>query len=66
MPWSNGASLVDGDKWTVDTPQMVEAYEYYQSFFQKGIANPAADRSSGAQEADFVAGKTPMLIDGRS
>lgn len=64
MPWSNGASLVDGDKWTVDTPQMVEAYEYYQSFFQNGIANPAADRSSGAQEADFVAGKTPMLIDG--
>jgi multiple sugar transport system substrate-binding protein len=64
MPWSNGASLDDGSKWTLDTPEMVEAYEYYQSFFTDGLANPSADRSSGAQEADFVAGRTPMLIDG--
>ncbi|WDG17415.1 sugar ABC transporter substrate-binding protein [Microbacterium sp. Clip185] len=64
MPWSNGASLEDGSKWTLDTPEMVEAYEYYQSFFTDGLANPSADRSSGAQEADFVAGRTPMLIDG--
>lgn len=64
MPWSNGASLEDGSAWTLDTPEMVEAYEYYQSFFTDGLANPSADRSSGAQEADFVAGRTPMLIDG--
>lgn len=64
MPWSNGASLEDGSSWTLDTPEMVEAYEYYESFFSNGLANPSADRSSGAQEADFVAGRTPMLIDG--
>lgn len=64
MPWSNGASLEDGSTWTLDTPEMVEAYEYYESFFADGLANPSADRSSGAQEADFVAGRTPMLIDG--
>ncbi|GAB3147918.1 extracellular solute-binding protein [Microbacterium neimengense] len=64
MPWSNGASLEDGSAWTLDTPEMVEAYEYYQSFFTDALANPSADRSSGAQEADFVAGRTPMLIDG--
>ena len=45
-------------------PEAVEAYEYYQSFYTDGGANPAADRSAGAQEADFVAGSTPMLIDG--
>jgi multiple sugar transport system substrate-binding protein len=64
MPWSNGASLSDGSKWTLDTPETVKAYEYYQSFFKDGIANPSADTSAGAQEAAFVDGSTPMLIDG--
>jgi multiple sugar transport system substrate-binding protein len=64
--WSNGASLTNDDatEWTLDTPEMVESYEYYQSFFTDGVANPAADRTAGAQEAEFVAGTTPMLIDG--
>lgn len=64
MPWSNGAEIENGSEWTLDTPEAVEAYEYYQSFFTEGIANAAADRSAGAQEADFVSGATPMLIDG--
>ncbi|MCD2170666.1 extracellular solute-binding protein [Microbacterium sp. JC 701] len=64
MPWSNGVALENGSEWTLDTPEAVEAYEYYQSFYTDGVANPAADRSAGAQEADFVAGSTPMLIDG--
>lgn len=65
-PWSHGASLTndDGTEWTLDTPEMVEAYDYYASFFTDGIANPQADRTTGAQEAEFVAGTTPMLIDG--
>ncbi|GAA3635417.1 extracellular solute-binding protein [Kineosporia mesophila] len=64
MPWSNGAELTSGDKWTLDTPEMVEAYEYYQSFYTGKIADANADVSSGAQEAEFVDGSTPMLIDG--
>ena len=64
MPWSNGVELENGSEWTLDSPEAVEAYEYYQSFFTDGIANPAADRSAGAQEADFISGATPMLIDG--
>lgn len=64
MPWSNGAELEDGSSWTLDTPETAEAFDYYQSFYTDGIANPAADRSAGAQEADFVSGATPMLIDG--
>lgn len=64
MPWSNGAALENGSEWTLDTPEAVEAFEYYQSLYTDGVANPAADRSAGAQEADFVAGSTPMLIDG--
>lgn len=64
MPWSNGAAVENGSEWTLDTPEAVEAFEYYQSLYTDGVANPAADRSAGAQEADFVAGSTPMLIDG--
>jgi multiple sugar transport system substrate-binding protein len=64
MPWSNGVELENGSEWTLDTPEAAEAFEYYQSFYTDGVANPAADRSAGAQEADFVSGATPMLIDG--
>lgn len=64
MPWSNGGDVTDGDAWTLDTPAMVEAYEYYQSFYTEGLADANADISSGAQEAAFVDGSTPMLIDG--
>jgi multiple sugar transport system substrate-binding protein len=64
--WSNGASLTNDDatEWTLDTPEMVESYEYYTSFFSDGVADASADRTAGAQEAEFVAGTTPMLIDG--
>ncbi|MFT2692242.1 extracellular solute-binding protein [Clavibacter zhangzhiyongii] len=64
MPWSNGAEIADGAKWTLDTPEMREAYEYYGSFFADGIADPDVDVSSGAQESSFVDGSTPMLIEG--
>lgn len=64
MPWSNGAQLTDGEQWTLDTPEMVEAYEYYQSFFTEGIASADLDNAAGAQENDFVSGAAPMLIEG--
>ncbi|PWJ50236.1 carbohydrate ABC transporter substrate-binding protein, CUT1 family [Quadrisphaera granulorum] len=64
MPLSNGATLTDGSKWTLDTPQQVEAYEYYNSFFTDKLSNPDTDISPGAAEADFVSGATPMFIEG--
>jgi multiple sugar transport system substrate-binding protein len=64
MPWSNGASLISGDAWTLDTPEFVEAYEYFQSFFTDGIAPADADTAAGATEAAFVDGSIPMFIDG--
>jgi len=64
MPWSDGASLTNGSEWTLDTPEMVAAYEYYQGFFTDGIADPDVDTAAGAQEAAFVDGSTPMLVDG--
>ncbi len=64
MPWSAGAELVDGDAWTIDTPEMAEGLAYYQSFFDKGLADADADVSAGATEAEFVSGTTPMVVEG--
>lgn len=64
MPWSAGAELTDGDAWTLDTPEMKEGLDYYQSFFTQGIADPDVDTSPGATEAEFVAGTAPMVVEG--
>ncbi|MFD5317367.1 sugar ABC transporter substrate-binding protein [Streptomyces sp. NPDC127098] len=64
--WSAGASLMNGDgtAWTLDTPRMVEALEYYQSFFTDGIADPNMSTEAGTAESAFVDGRTPVLIAG--
>lgn len=63
--WSNGADLTkDGGKaYNFNTPEMVEAVKYYQSFFTGGIANKAAP-AQPTTEPDFVSGKVPMFISG--
>ncbi|WP_308159998.1 sugar ABC transporter substrate-binding protein [Arthrobacter sp. ISL-5] len=68
FPWSNGAQLVNADstKWTLDTPEMVGALKYFNSFFQEGIANKTPATGAGAAEAAFVNGSVPMLIAGPS
>ena len=39
--WSNGAALTndDGTEYTIDSPEMTEALEYYKSFFDDGISH---------------------------
>ena len=64
IAWSGGVSLMNSAQtsWTLDSPQMVSALKYYQSYFTEGIANPNASTALGAQESAFVSGNTPMLI----
>jgi multiple sugar transport system substrate-binding protein len=66
--WSSGASLTNSDdtKWTFDTPAMISALKYYQSFFTEGIASKVPDTGAGAGQAAFVSGATPMEIGGPS
>ncbi|MGO4237792.1 sugar ABC transporter substrate-binding protein [Pseudarthrobacter sp. YAF2] len=66
--WSNGAQFIsqDNSKWTFDTPQIVDALKYYQSFFTDGLANKAPATGAGAAEAAFVNGEAPVLIGGPS
>lgn len=62
--FSNGASLMNSDnsKWTLDSPQMVDAMKYYQSFFTQGIADPNLSAAMGTLESGFVNGSIPMFI----
>lgn len=64
--WSNGADVTSGDgrTWTIDTPEMVEAARYYQSFFSEGIADRKPSIDVGAYQASFVDGSVPMFIGG--
>lgn len=63
--WSNGADLTkDGGKgYNFDSPQLLEATKYYQSFFTEGISDKAAP-ATPTTEPDFASGKVPMFISG--
>jgi multiple sugar transport system substrate-binding protein len=60
--WQNGANLVDGDKFTLDSPEMVEALQYYQSYFKEGLSQ--TDLGPGMTEQEFVAGRIAAFISG--
>jgi multiple sugar transport system substrate-binding protein len=62
LAWTNGAEVATEDAYQFDTPEMLEAVEYYQSFFTDGIANPTPPE--GQTEADFTNGTVPMFISG--
>ncbi|MEV6347507.1 sugar ABC transporter substrate-binding protein [Actinoplanes sp. NPDC051851] len=64
--WSNGATLTspDAKSWTIDSPAMVDAARYYQSFFTEGIADRTPSTDPGAYQAAFVDGTVPMFIGG--
>lgn len=62
LAWTNGAEIATEDAYQFNTPETVEAVEYFQSFFTDGIANPAPPE--GQTEADFTSGTVPMFISG--
>ena len=59
--WSNGAELTkdDGKAYNFDSPEVLKAAEYYQSFFTEGIADKAAP-ATPTTEPDFASGKVPI------
>ena len=60
--WQNGAELEGEDGLTIDSPEVVEAIEYYDSFFAEGLSPTALD--PGALEAGFVDGSIGSFISG--
>lgn len=63
--WSNGAGVTndDGTAYTLDSPEMVEALDYYKSFFDEGIS-PTRMLDAGELESGFADGTYGSFISG--
>jgi len=53
-----GGKMSDGSKWTINTPQFIQALDFYAQFFQRG------ESPMGTTDATFDNGGTPMFISG--
>ena len=64
--WSNGAQMTNdsGTEYTIDSPEMTEALEYYKSFFDEGIAGPTRLLDPGELESGFAKGEFGSFISG--
>jgi multiple sugar transport system substrate-binding protein len=62
--WSNGGDITDGQgKFTLNSPQAVEALSFYQSFFKEGLTPTSVPEGFDITPA-FVAGTHPMFFSG--
>lgn len=63
--WSNGAELTDeaGEEYTVDSPEMAEALEYYSSFHADGLSGTGL-LDPGQLEGGFADGEIASFISG--
>ncbi|HEX6486171.1 MAG TPA: sugar ABC transporter substrate-binding protein [Nocardioidaceae bacterium] len=64
--WSNGASVTndDGTEYTIDSPEMTEALEYYKSFIDEGISGPTRILDPGELESGFAKSTFGAFISG--
>jgi multiple sugar transport system substrate-binding protein len=61
--WQDGGDVTDSSgKWTLDSPQMSQALDYYKSFFTGKLAPGALQ--PGELESMFVAGKIGAFVSG--
>jgi multiple sugar transport system substrate-binding protein len=63
--WSNGAEVTnaEGTEYTIDSPEMQEALEYYKSYFDEGLANDGT-LDPGELESGFADGTYGAFISG--
>ena len=61
--WQNGGEIAEGDKFTFDQPEAVEATEFYQSFFDEKLTPPGTPQGFDITPA-FVRGTHPMFFSG--
>ena len=62
--WQSGAQLTteDGTEFTIDSPEFVEALEFYQSIFEEGYS--PTDLPQGELEPGFVEGRIGSFVSG--
>jgi multiple sugar transport system substrate-binding protein len=63
--WSDGASITneDGTEYTLDSPEMTEALDFYTSFFDEGLS-PDRVLDPGELESGFADGTYASFISG--
>jgi multiple sugar transport system substrate-binding protein len=63
--WSNGATLTneEGTEYTIDSPEMTEALDYYTSYFDAGLS-PTRLLDPGELESGFAKGQYGAFISG--
>ena len=63
--WSNGAEVTNdaGTEYTIDSPELAEALEYYKTFFEAGLS-PTRVLDPGELESGFADGKFGSFISG--
>jgi len=61
--WQNGGEVFDGEEFTFDTPEVIEATAFYKSFFDEGLAPPSTLDAFDPAPV-FVRGTHPMFIGG--
>ncbi|MGH3104070.1 MAG: sugar ABC transporter substrate-binding protein [Gaiellaceae bacterium] len=62
--WQNGGEVVSADgAFTFDSPEVVEALEYYQSFFKEGLTAESVPEGFDITPA-FIQGTHPMFFSG--
>lgn len=64
--WQAGGSVTteDGSAYTLDSPAMVEALEYVNTFVAEGIATAEGPTATGQVEAEFVNGTYGAFVSG--
>lgn len=61
--WQNGGDIYDGSKFTLDSPQVVKALDYYKSFYDSGLST--RDRiADGETEPKFLSGEIASFVSG--
>jgi multiple sugar transport system substrate-binding protein len=61
--WQNGGEVVTNGEFSLDTPEVVEAIEFYQSFFKDGLTAESVPEGFDITPA-FIQGTHPMFFSG--
>ncbi|CAM3237245.1 sugar ABC transporter substrate-binding protein [Stackebrandtia soli] len=60
--WQNGGEVMDGDNFAFNSPQTIEALDYYNSYFTDGLS--PTDLPDGSLEPDFIKGEIGAFVSG--
>jgi multiple sugar transport system substrate-binding protein len=61
--WQNGGEIAEGEQYTLNTPEAIEATAFYKSFFDEKLAPPSTPQGFDITPA-FVRGTHPMFFSG--